>query len=207
MRKDFSIITQWVKDESYVVDLGCGDGELFNHLQDKKQVAGYGIENDHQQIYRCLERGVPVLQQNLEQWLKNQASKSVEYLILSNSIQTLSRPDSTMGEILRVGKKAIISFPNMAYWACRAQLFFWGRMPVSKALPAGWYETQNIHLCTITDFEKLCRQLSIRIIARQAVSGVPVLMNHCHNLCAESVLYLLDSYDDEDGASASIAES
>ncbi|MDI9347545.1 MAG: methionine biosynthesis protein MetW [Methylacidiphilales bacterium] len=199
MRKDFAIIENWISSQSHVVDLGCGDGELFHLLQIKKQVHGYGVEKDLKMIRCCLERKVPVLQQDIEYWVKTVSNQSIDYVILSNSIQTLKRPDFTMQEILRIGKQAIISFPNMAYWHCRWYLAINGKMPMSNTLPEQWYESKNIHLCTITDFENLCQDLKVTIRAKKYIQGIPLLKQVHPNLFCESVIYLLDGNQDYEG--------
>ena len=192
MRKDFTVIDKWVAINSHVVDLGCGDGSLFKHLKKTKNISGYGIDNDLNQAKYCLEKCAPILQYNIEEWSKTVDTKSFDYVILSNSIQTLKRPDLLLEEMMRIGNKVIVSFPNMAYWYCRYYILIKGRMPVSDSLPAQWYDTKNIHLCTIKDFEDFCSRSGVDILSRKIIKGVPFFQNILPNLMADMVLYLLE---------------
>lgn len=162
MRADLDIINNWVAEGSRVLDLACGDGALLAHLE-QRGVAGYGLEIDPNNITACIRRGVDVLEQNLDEGLDNFDAQSYDTVIMTQALQVLRRPDLTLDEMLRVGREAIITFPNFAYWRCRAHLALKGRMPVSKTLPHRWYDTPNIHLSTFADFERLCDAKQIRI--------------------------------------------
>jgi methionine biosynthesis protein MetW len=160
-----------------VLDLGCGDGELLAHLRDHKQVGGYGLEIDPEKIAKCIERGVNVIEQNLDEGLGNFADNSFDVVVMTQSLQALRYPDKVLAEMLRVGKTCIITFPNFGHWRCRWYLTTKGRMPVSDFLPYTWYNTPNIHFCTFEDFERLCHAQGAKVEERLAVDH-----EHRHNL-------------------------
>ena len=169
MRADLEIIQDWIAPGSRVLDLGCGDGALLEHLRDHKQVGGYGLEIDAEKIARCIERGVNVIEQNLDEGLGNFADNSFDVVVMTQSLQALKYPDKVLAEMLRVGKTCIITFPNFGHWRCRWYLTTKGRMPVSDFLPYTWYNTPNIHFCTFEDFEALCSEREAKVINRLAV--------------------------------------
>lgn len=170
MRADLKIIEQWVKPESNVLDVGCGDGTLLQHLQENKKVKGYGLEISSSNITSCIEKDVNVLEQNVDvKGLSNFQSNRFDTVIMTQALQALRQPDVMLEEMLRLGKECIVTFPNFAYWRTRAYLMRKGRMPISKALPYTWYNTPNIHLCTFKDFEALCVQKNIHILDRTVV--------------------------------------
>lgn len=163
---EFNIISDWIAPGSRVLDLGCGDGSLLRHLWDTRQVTGYGLEIAHENILRCVENGVNVIQTDLDQGLEDFDADSFDYVIMTQTLQAVHYPDRLLEEMLRVGREGIVTFPNFAHWKLRLHLALHGRMPVSRALPHTWYNTPNIHLCTVRDFEELCRDSSIRILER-----------------------------------------
>ena len=169
MRADLEIIQDWIAPGSRVLDLGCGDGALLEHLRDHKQVGGYGLEIDAEKIARCIERGVNVIEQNLDEGLGNFADNSFDVVVMTQSLQALRFPDRVLREMLRVGRTCIITFPNFAHWRCRWYLATKGRMPVSEFLPYTWYNTPNIHFCTFKDFEALCREMQVSVLDHLAV--------------------------------------
>jgi methionine biosynthesis protein MetW len=170
MRPDLNAIVQWVSSGARVLDLGCGDGQLLRTLWEARQAPGYGVEIDDASVLACVENDVNVIQVDLESGLSLFADRSFDFVILSETLQTIHRIELLMREMLRVGSEAIVSFPNFAHWSARLQVAF-GRMPVSDTLPYQWYETPNVHHCTIRDFEDLCRRLGIRIRERLALHG------------------------------------
>jgi methionine biosynthesis protein MetW len=196
MRADLEIIQDWIPAGSRVLDLGCGDGELLDWLGRHKQVSGYGLEIDPEKIAACLERGINVIEQNLDNGLGNFASNSFDVVVMTQSLQALQYPDRVLQEMLRVGRQCIITFPNFGHWRCRWYLGSKGRMPVSEFLPYTWYNTPNIHFCTFSDFESLCRQMQARVLDRLAVDH-----QHRHsfgsrlwpNLLGEIGIYRLSS--------------
>ena len=170
MRPDLDAIVQWVSPSARVLDLGCGDGQLLRTLWEVRQAPGYGVEIDDASVLACVENDVNVLQVDLESGLSLFADGSFDTVILSETLQTIHRTELLLREMLRVGREAIVSFPNFGHWSARLQVAF-GRMPVSQTLPYQWYETPNVHHCTIRDFEDLCRRLGIRIRERLALHG------------------------------------
>lgn len=192
MRLDLRLAERWIKPHSRVLDLGCGDGELLAHLRDNFAVSGYGLEIDEEKINDCVARGVNVIQQNLNDGLGNFGDNSFDSVIMTQALQAVEKPDQLLRDMLRVGKQAIITFPNFAHWKTRGYLFFKGKMPMSEALPYSWYDTPNIHLCTFRDFEVLCEQLGIRILNRLAVDDDQqgnLLMRRFPNLMGEVAIY------------------
>lgn len=166
MRQDLSIIADWIKPNSRVLDLACGDGELLHHLQAQKQVTGYGLEIDADKITACVARGVDVIERDLDRGLGNFGDNSYDTVIMTQALQVLRRQDLALKEMLRVGQEAIVTFPNFAHWRCRFYLTFRGQLPVSKTLPYEWYDTPNIHLITFRDFERLCADMGLKILDR-----------------------------------------
>jgi methionine biosynthesis protein MetW len=170
VRPDLDAIVQWVSPGTRVLDLGCGDGRLLRTLWEARQAPGYGVEIDDASVLACVENDVNVLQVDLESGLSLFGDGSFDSVILSETLQTIRRTELLLREMLRVGREAIVSFPNFGHWSARLQVAL-GRMPVSETLPYQWYETPNVHHCTIRDFEDLCRRLGIRIRERLALHG------------------------------------
>ena len=165
-RLDFDVIHEWIKSGSRVLDLGCGDGALLQSLIQKKNVNGLGIEIDADDFNQCLAKGLNVIEQNLDDGLSNFADNSFDVVIMTLTLQAVQHPDKILEETLRVGKQSIVVFPNFAHWQSRLHLMSKGRMPVSKFMPYTWYDTPNIHFCTIRDFESLCAERNIEILTR-----------------------------------------
>jgi methionine biosynthesis protein MetW len=156
-RLDYQMIEDMVPDGATVLDLGCGDGELLGELIEKRHVHGSGVDISPSAVEACVARGLSVFHGDLDEGLADFDDGSFDVVILSFSLQQLHKPRLVVREMARVGKLVIVSFPNFAHWWARVQLFFLGRMPVSGELPFQWYDTPNIHLCTIRDFRLLCR--------------------------------------------------
>ncbi len=169
-RKDFEVISQWVKPGTSVLDLGCGDGALLSYLRASQGIIGYGIENDEAGILACVNNGVDVIQSNLESGLKEVGDGAFDYVILSQTLQAMKRTEAVIDEMLRVGTEAIVSFPNFGYWQHRWQLLL-GRMPVSDALPYEWHNTPNVHMCTVADFDAFCARKNLRVLNRLVMTG------------------------------------
>ena len=149
---NYSIITNIIEENARVLDLGCGNGYLLKLLKDTKKVKGNGIEISQSEVIQCLEKGLSVIQGDIDEGLKQFSDKSYDYVVLNQTLQSTCNPHYVLEEMLRVGKKCIVSFPNFAYWRVRFNFFFSGNMPKSKVLPFEWYNTPNIHLLTIKDF-------------------------------------------------------
>ena len=171
LRPDLDIIANWVKPDQQVLDLGCGRGDLLEHLMQTKQISGYGLEIEEDAITECIEKGINVIQQDLDDGLSNFKDNSIDTVIMTQALQAVRHPDKLLDEMLRISKDAIITFPNFGHWSCRFYLMFRGRMPMSKTLPYRWYDTPNIHMCTFNDFEALCHQKGIRILDRTVVDS------------------------------------
>lgn len=193
MRIDLNEIQHWIAQNSRILDLGCGDGTLLKFLIDNKQVEGYGLEIDAAQINTCIDKGLNVIEQNLDRGLGNFADKSFDTVIMTQALQTLHFPHLVLDEMLRVGKECIVTFPNFGHWKARFHLATRGRMPVSDLLPYEWYNTPNIHFCTFKDFEVLCRERNIKVIHRQVVNeeSGQMLKDFMPNLFGETAIYHL----------------
>lgn len=193
MRIDLNEIQHWIKQGSRILDLGCGDGTLLKFLIDTKQVQGYGLEIDSAQINACIDKGLNVIEQNLDRGLGNFADKSFDTVLMTQALQTLHFPHLVLDEMLRVGKECIVTFPNFGHWKARLHLALRGRMPVSDLLPYEWYNTPNIHFCTFDDFEVLCRERNIKVIHRQVVNeqSGQLLKDFMPNLFGETAIYHL----------------
>ncbi len=163
-RPDLEIIASLVPKDSRVLDLGCGNGDLLYKLVHEKNVRGHGIEIMDNYVFECIAKGVPVIQQDLDESLTEYPDNSFDFIILSQTIQQVKRPDLTLKKMLRIGETGIVSLLNFGYWRVRHYLFFKGEMPKTKALPYEWYNTPNIHLSTIRDFQNFCRQNNMVII-------------------------------------------
>jgi methionine biosynthesis protein MetW len=171
MRQDLTLIQDWIKPQARVLDLGCGNGALLETLRDQKQVDGLGVEIDPDDITRCLARGINVIEQNLNESLGNFESGSFDVVVMALALQALRHPDRVLDEMLRIGREGIVTFPNFGHWRCRWYIGTRGRMPVSESLPYQWYDTPNIHLCTVTDFEALCAARGYRISHRAMIGA------------------------------------
>jgi methionine biosynthesis protein MetW len=180
-RADFAAIANWVKPGARVLDLGCGDGTLLRFLADGRDTIGYGVEIDDDGILACVRNSVNVIQGDLERGLSGFADDSFDYVILSQTLQAVRSSERVVHEMLRVGRQGIVTFPNFGYWKNRLQVMR-GNMPMSDNLPYSWFDTPNIHLCTITDFENFCGSHAVRILERivmcdgKAVTLMPNLL-------------------------------
>ena len=175
MRSDLDTIVGWVPRGARVLDLGCGDGSLLRALWQQREAPGYGVEIDDAEVQACVKNDVNVLQLDLESGLAAFADRSFDCVILSETLQAIRHQEPLLREMLRVGREAIVSFPNFGHWQARLQIAFAGHMPVSKELPYQWYDTPNVHHCTLVDFEALCTKLGVRILERLVLDdGRPV---------------------------------
>ena len=194
LRPDLKIISEWIQPGSWVLDLGCGDGTLLAYLRDYREVSGYGLEIDEDKITRCICAGVNVIHTDLEAGLSDFDDDTFDYVLMTQTLQVVQHTERLLDEMLRVGHEGVVTFPNFGHWKCRMQLALGGHMPVVKALPHAWYNTPNVHLFTIRDFEQLCQDKKINILQR-------VVVDYAHrsspglrlfpNLLGEVALYRL----------------
>lgn len=166
LRAELSVLQRWIKPKSRILDMGCGSGELLSFLLEDRQVTGYGLEIDQEKIAECILKGVNVIEQNLDDDLSHFSENSFDLVVMAQALQYMQQPHKVLDEMTRIGKEAIITFPNFGYWRTRLYLMVKGRMPVSETLPYNWYDTPNIHLCTFNDFEALCLQNGYQILNR-----------------------------------------
>jgi len=190
-RIDYELIESLIEPDSTVLDIGCGDGELLSRLAADKNIKGEGIELDQDLVLTCVNRGLSIIQHDVEHGLENYADKSYDYVILSQTVQTVKNPEGVFAELLRVGRKVIVSFPNFAHWRCRAQLFFGGNAPVTNQLPFEWHNSPNIHCLSLKDFERFCKRLAVKVEKK-----IPLIkarlspVRFAPNLFAEQVIYV-----------------
>ncbi|WP_029889955.1 methionine biosynthesis protein MetW [Polycyclovorans algicola] len=195
LRPDFALISRWIPRGARVLDLGCGDGELLSYLVAERNVTGYGLDIDEPHITACIRRGLNVIESDINDGLRDFADHSFDVVIMSHALQALTRPDEAVADMLRVGRQAIVTFPNFGHWRVRTAMFA-GRMPLTPTLPDRWFDTPNIHLCTVNDFEVLCRERgwAIRdrhLLDRSHRQGHSI--NLAPNLFGEIALYLLEA--------------
>ena len=163
IRKDWSLIETLIAQDRKILDIGCGDGGLMEQLENNRNAITHGIELNRDLAANAIARGFNVVHGNAELDLSQYSNNSFDYVILSQTLQAMLKPKDVLLELLRIGSKAIVSFPNFGHWRIRLQLLFTGKMPMTKGLPYQWYETPNIHFFTIKDFENLCKELNIVI--------------------------------------------
>ena len=192
---NYSIITNMIEENARVLDLGCGNGELLKLLKENKKVKGNGIEISQKEVIQCLEKGLSVIQGDIDEGLKQFPDKCYDYVILNQTLQSVLNPHYVMEEMLRVGKKCIVSFPNFAYWRVRCNFFFTGNMPKSKVLPFDWYDTPNIHLLTIKDFFEYAKKNNITILegiyTTRATIRKGIQYSKFSNLFAEESIFVI----------------
>jgi len=190
-RVDYELIESLIEPGSRVLDIGCGDGELLANLAADKNIKGEGIELQQDLVLACVSRGLPIIQYDVERGLANYADKSFDYVILSQTLQTVKNPEKVFRELLRVGRKVLVSFPNFAYWRCRMQMFFGGRAPLTGHLPFDWYDSPNIHFLSLKDFERFCKKLGVEIERRIPLAKTRLRpVRFAPNLFAEQAIYV-----------------
>lgn len=194
MRVDLDVIQSYIAKDSHVLDLGCGDGELLEKLRESKNIFGVGLENDPEKINCCIEKNLSVIDRDLNKELNDFDNNSYDTVIMTLALQAMDAPDKVLDEMLRIGKECVVTFPNFGHWKARLHLGLYGRMPVSDLLPYEWYNTPNIHFCTVKDFEALCHKKNITILHRDVVAPSSRFGTLCKahpNLFGETAIYHL----------------
>ena len=197
MKKEFQIISELIKNNSRVLDVGCGDGILMKYLKDNKNVDSRGLEISKEKVQMCIAEGLSVIEGNAENDLKQFPDLSFEYAILGQTLQAFYKPEKVIDDLLRVSKKAIITIPNFGYWKIRIHLLLKGTMPVNKDLPNEWYNTPNLHMCTIKDFVNFCNKKNINLfrsiaLHEEKVSEINNKNLNVKNLFSELGIFLVE---------------
>ena len=196
LRKDLNLIANLIEDNSKIIDIGCGDGELLDFLNKNKNAKIQGLEIDQKKVNKCVAKGLSVIQGDADKDLSLYPEKSFEYVILSQTIQATLEPKKILYELTRIGEKVIVSIPNFGFWKVRLDLLFKGKMPITRKLNSTWFDTDNIHLCTIFDFLELCDQLNLKVKQTVTItskkqkkfSGKPSIKE---NIFAEEAIFLI----------------
>jgi methionine biosynthesis protein MetW len=189
---EYRAILHWIRQDSSVLDLGCGDGSLLDLLAHRRGVRAQGIEIDEQAICQCVAKGLSVFHEDIDQGLCDYGDQSLDYVILHQSFQQVKKPDHVLREALRVGKKVIIGFPNFAHYQARLQIFFRGRTPVTTSLPYEWHDTPNLHFLSISDFIEYCRRKNIKL-EKVAFVGKKRRIKILPNLFALTGIFLISN--------------
>ena len=197
MKKEFQIISQLIEENKRVLDVGCGDGTLMKYLKENKNVDSRGLEISKEKVQMCIAEGLSVIEGNAEDDLKQFPDLSFEYAILGQTLQAFYKPEKVIDDLLRVSKKAIITIPNFGYWKIRIHLLIKGTMPVNKHLPNEWYNTPNLHMCTIKDFVNFCNKKNINLVRsialhEETVSEINNKNLNVKNLFSELGIFLVE---------------
>ncbi len=190
-RLDLKTVLDWVPKNSRVLDLGCGDGAFLARLRDERNAIGVGVDIDPANLIAAVSKGLDVIQEDINDGLYCFTTNRFDVVVLAHALQELTHPHIALERMVDIGDEAIVSFPNFGHWLCRAHLGFKGRMPMSRAMPRHWYNTPNIHFCTVKDFESLCSDLKIDIIERATIAAAAqgLLGKWFPNLFATSAIY------------------
>jgi methionine biosynthesis protein MetW len=195
-RKDLAYIKEYINVGSNVLDIGCGDGSLLYMLKQSKNINAFGLEIDEEKIADCVSKGLSVIQYDFNQGLPDYQNKTFDFVILSQTLQQVARPDYAIQEVIRVGKRAIVSVPNFGYWKCRIDLFFRGKTPVTKSLPYKWYNTPNLRMLTLKDFYEFCEEMNIKIIKTISFvskkNGQARIINNFSNFRADYSVFIIE---------------
>ena len=196
MKIEFKIISNLIPNQARILDVGCGDGSLMQSLIQEKNIDARGIELEEENVKECISKGLSVIEGNAENELGQFPDKSFDFVILSQTLQAFYNPENVLDHLLRIGKYVIVSIPNFGYWKVRTSLLFFGRMPVTKSLPNTWYNTPNLHMCTIKDFYEFCGDKNIKIekiigINDEKISSINRLNLEMKNLLSEVGIFLI----------------
>ena len=197
MKKEFKVISDLIEKKSRALDVGCGDGNLMEYLLQNKTKDIRGLEISKEKVQKCLSKGLTVIEGDAENDLKQFPNKSFDYAILSQTLQAFLNPEIVIKELLRVGKRAIVTIPNFGHWKVRINLMIKGTMPVTKSLPNEWYNTPNLHMCTIQDFYNFCKKRNIKIykslsLNGEKISNISLYNLKFKNLISELGIFLLE---------------
>ena len=197
MKNEFKVIADLIEKDTRVLDVGCADGTLMKFLKDNKNIDIRGLELSKDKVQECIAKGLTVIEGNAEKDLKQFPDKSFDYVVLSQTLQAFLNPELVINELLRVGKKAIVTIPNFGYWKIRLHLLTKGTMPITKTLPDEWYNTPNLHMCTIKDFVHFVKSRNFRIFKSLALNNEDVsLINNSNlgikNLFADLGIFLIE---------------
>ena len=196
MKNEFKIIANLLPSQSRVLDVGCGDGSLIEALIKEKNIDARGIELDEDKVKECISKGLSVIEGDAETELSQFPNKAFDFVILSQTLQAFYQPENVLAQLLRIGGRVIISIPNFGYWQIRASLLFFGKMPITKSLPYTWYNTPNLHMCSIKDFYQFCEKKKIKIervigINGEKTSSIYRINLEMKNLLSEVGIFLI----------------
>ena len=196
MKNEFKIIINLLPVQSRILDVGCGDGTLIEALIKQKNIDARGIELEENKVKQCISKGLSVIQGNAETELRQFPNKAFDFVVLSQTLQAFYQPENVLNELLRIGKKVIISIPNFGYWQVRTSLLLFGKMPVTKSLPDYWYNTPNLHMCSIKDFYQFCDKKKIKMdriigINNEKISSINRINLEMKNLLSEIGIFLI----------------
>ena len=182
MKQEFKVIADLLPNNTRVLDVGCGDGSLMNFLVKEKNIETRGLELDQNNVQECIYKGLTVIQGNAETELYQFPNQSFDFVVLSQTLQAFYNPDKVLNELLRIGKSVIVSIPNFGYWKVRTSLLFFGKMPITKTLPNKWFNTPNLHMCTIKDFFYFVKSKDIKIFKSLALNNINTSLINNNNL-------------------------
>ena len=197
MKKEFQIISELIENNTRVLDVGCGDGTLMKFLKDKKNIDTRGLEISKNNVQTCIGKGLAVIEGNAEKDLQQFPNLSFDYVVLSQTLQAFYSPEKVIDDLLKVANKAIVTIPNFGYWKVRLHLFIKGTMPVTKHLPNEWYNTPNLHMCTIKDFYNFCKERNINLfkslaLHEEKVSTINNKNINLKNLFSELGIFIIE---------------
>ena len=187
MKKEFKVIAELLPNNTRVLDVGCGDGSLMNFLKEEKNIEVRGLELNQENVQQCIHKGLPVIQGNAETELHQFPDQSFDYVVLSQTLQAFYEPEEVLKNLLRIGKAVVVSIPNFGYWKVRTSLLLFGRMPETKSLPYKWYDTPNLHMCTIKDFYELCKNKNINMKKIVGINNDKTSLIHNNNIRIKNV--------------------
>ena len=196
MKKEFKVISQIIKKNKKVLDIGCGDGTLMEYLRNNQQNDVRGLEPNKNLVQKCIARGLSVIEGDAEKELIQFPEKSFDYVVLSQTLQAFLYPEEVLNQLLRIGKQTIVSIPNFGYWKIRLHLLFKGTMPITKNIPYEWYNTPNLHMCTIQDFVNFCNQKNIKIdqsmcLTNEKISKITASNMNYKNIFSQLGIFLI----------------